>query len=452
MQRRDFLKGATIGAAGWLAADAAAAAQPPAEKTNAEPAGGRFVAGDDTIKVALIGCGFRGTGAASQALRTKGPMKLWAMADLFTDRLETSLKNLTHGVKAEYDRDASAALAAQIDVPPERRFIGFDAYQKAIDSGVDLVILTAHQHFRPEHFAYAVEKGKHVFMEKPLGVDAPGIQRVLAVNREAKRKNLKVGVGLYMRYSRRVQETVERTRAGAVGPIVTMSCYFDMSGLHDTRPKPADMNEMTYQLRNPYHFTWISGDDIVDALVHYFDLCLWLKGATPVSVQGQGGKQLHLPNQRGDTFDHQFVEYTFADDVRMFAQTRQISGCWNRSTAEIRGPRGCADLYGGRIDGENRWRWRGAMPNPYQVEHDVLADAIRRDKPHNEVEQAAAATMVGIMGRMASYSGQSVTWEQAVNSKLVLGPDHYAFDATPPSLPDASGLYPVAMPGVTKAF
>ena len=449
MQRREFSKGAVIGTTGWLAAGAGAVAD---EKPAPGPVGGRFVAGDDTIKVALVGCGFRGTGAASQALRTKGPMKLWAMADLFPDRLDVSLKNLTQGVKADYDRDPSAALAAQIDVPPERRFIGFDAYQKAIDSGADLVILTAHQHFRPLHFAYAVKQGKHVFMEKPLGVDAPGIRQVLAANEEAKRKNLKVGVGLFMRYSRSIQETIARVRAGAVGPIVTMSCYFDMLGLHDTLPRPADMTEMIYQLRNPYHFTWLSGDDIVDAVVHYLDLCLWLKGATPISAQGQGGKQSCLPSQRGDTFDHQIVEYTFADGTRMFAQTRQISGCWNRSTAEMHGPKGCADLWGGRIVGENPWHWRGTMPNPYQVEHDVLMDAIRRDKPHNEVEHAAAATMTGIMGRMATYSGQSVTWEQATGSQLVLAPDRYAFDAAPPSLPDASGRYPVAMPGVTKAF
>jgi predicted dehydrogenase len=312
---------------------------------------GAFAAGNDTIKVALIGCGFRGTGAASQILQTKGPVKLWAMADLFPDRLEASLKNLTQGLQKEYDRDTTAALTAQVDVPPERRFIGFDAYQKAIDSGVDMVILTAHQHFRPMHFAYAVTQSKHVFMEKPMGVDVPGIRQLLAANEEAKKKNLKVGVGLYMRHSRRVQETLARIREGAVGPIVMMSCYFNLAGLHDTQPRPADMTEMTYQLRNPYHFLWLSGDDIVDALVHYFDLCLWLHGAHPVSAQGQGGRQFYLTTQRGDIFDHQIVEYTFADGVKMFGQTRAIGGCWNRSAAEIHGPQGCADLYRGQILG-----------------------------------------------------------------------------------------------------
>ena len=375
-----------------------------------------------------------------------------AATKLSHDRLEASLKNLTQGLQKAYDRDTTIGLAAQVDVPPERRFIGFDAYQKAIDSGVDMVILTAHQHFRPMHFAYAVKQGKHVFLEKPMGVDVPGIQRLLAANEEAKKKDLKVGVGLYMRHSRRLQETLARVREGAVGPIVMMSCYFNLAGLHDTRPRPADMTEMTYQLRNPYHFLWLSGDDIVDALVHYFDLCLWLHGGQPVSAQGQGGRQFYLPTQRGDIFDHQIVEYTFADGVKMFGQTRAIAGCWNRSAAEIHGPQGCADLYRGQILGANPWQWRGNAPNPYQVEQDVLIDAIRNGMPHNDVDHAATATLVGIMGRMASYSGQLVTWEQALRSKQVLAPEKYAFDAVPPVMPDPSGRYPVAMPGVTKVL
>jgi len=410
------------------------------------------VSGEETIKVALIGCGFRGTGATSQALLTKGPVKLWAMADLFADRLETSYKSLVGGFKAEYEREASSGLSNRIDVPPERRFVGFDAYQKAIDSGVDLVILATHQHFRPMHFAYAVKQGKHVFMEKPLGVDAPGVRRLLAANEEAKRKNLKVGVGLYMRYSRRVQETMARVRDGAIGPTSLMSCYFNMPALRDTPPRPPDMTEMTYQLRNPYHFVWLSGDYLVDAVVHYFDLCLWLHGGHPATAQGQGGKQVYLPTQHGDTFDHQVVEYAFADGVRMFAQTRQISGCWTRSTAEIYGPKGRADLYGGKIEGASPWRMRGTMRNPYQLEHDALMDAIRNNKPHNEVDHAATATLVGIMGRMAACSGQEVTWEQVIGSQKALVPERYAFDAVPPVVADATGRYPVAVPGVTKVF
>lgn len=449
MSRHDFLKGTILGVSGLLSHDAGAKAQAP---SGGQSPAGFHAASGETIKLALIGCGFRGTGAAAQALLTKGPVKLWAMADLFADRLDSSLKHLVQGFPADYDREASAGLTNRVDVPPERRFVGFDAYQKAIDSGVDLVILAAHQHFRPMHFAHAVKQGKHVFMEKPLGVDVPGIRQILSANEEAKKKSLKVGVGLYMRYSQRVLETMARVRDGAIGPPLKMSCYFNMAALRDTPPRPADMTEMMYQLRNPYHFVWLSGDYIVDALVHYFDLCLWLHGGHPATAQGQGGRQVYLPAQQGDTFDHQVVEYAFDDGIRMFAQTRQISGCWTRSTAEILGVKGTADLFGGRIESASPWRMRGSMPNPYQVEQDVLVDAIRQDKPHNEVEHAATATLVGIMGRMASYSGQMVTWEQVMNSTLELAPQRYAFDAVPPVVADAQGRYPVAVPGVTKAL
>jgi len=444
MDRRRFLEGAAIGGASWRVNRATSAAE--------QIAPGAHPFGDETIKVALIGCGSRGTGAAAQALLTKGPVKLWAMADLFSDRLEASLNGLVRGFEADYDREASAGLEARVDVPPERRFVGFDAYQQAIDSGADLVILATHQHFRPMHFAYAVKQGKHVFLEKPMGVDVPGVRQVMAAGEEAKKKNLKVGVGLYMRHSRRVQETFRRVREGAIGRPALLCCYFNMSALRDTPPRPADMSEMTYQLRNPYHFQWLSGDYVVDALVHYFDLCLWLHGGHPGSAQGQGGRQLYLPSQQGDTFDHQAIEFTFEDGVKLFAQTRQISGCWTRSTAQAYGPHGRADLYPGRIEGRTPWRPRGPMPNPYQVEHDVLMDAIRRDTPYNDVDHAARATLVGIMGRMASYSGQQITWDQVVNCNVRLAPDRYAFDATPPVLPDETGRYPVPMPGVTKPY
>lgn len=451
MKRREFLQGAVATSMGIVAANSGRMTQAQQTSSASGTPSGVFSGGDGTIKVALVGCGSRGTGAASQVLQTKGPIKLWAMADLFADRLEASYKNLTQGMAKSWDRDPTAGLNAKIDVPPERRFVGFDAYQKAIDSGADLVLLTTHQHFRPMHYAYAVKQGKHVFMEKPLGVDVPGIRQILAANEEAKKKNLKVGVGLYMRHSRAVQETVARVRDGAVGPIVMMSCFFNLGGLHNTPSRPADMTEMTYQLRNPFHFVWLSGDDIVDAVVHYFDLCLWLKGKPPVTAQGQGGRQFYLPTQQGDVFDHQIVEYTFADGVKMFGQTRAISGCWHRSAAEIHGPAGCADLWG-RIEGANPWRWKGTAANPYQVEHDVLIDAIRQNKPYNDVDHAAEATLVGIMGRMASYSGQSITWEQMNRSKVVLAPEKYAFDATPPVVPDATGRYPVGMPGITKVI
>ena len=271
-------------------------------------AAGVFAAGDDTIKVALIGCGSRGTGAAAQALRTAGPIKLWVMADLFADRLESSLAALVKGEKAEYDREAHGGLAAQIDVPPERRFVGFDAYRQAIDSGADLVILATPPHFRPQQFAYAVAQGKHLFMEKPLAVDAPGVRQILAANAEARRKNLKVGVGLMYRHHRRFQETVARLQEGAIGPIALLRAYWNTGFLRDMPGRPPEMSEMLYQLRNPYHFLWLSGDYFVDALLHFLDVCLWIKGAHPIRAQGQGGRQVESPTQHGDIFDHHAVE------------------------------------------------------------------------------------------------------------------------------------------------
>jgi predicted dehydrogenase len=408
-----------------------------------------YAGGDETIKVAIVGCGSRGTGAVSQILRTKGPVKLWAMADLFGDRLESSLASLVKGSKGDYDRETHGSLADQIDVPPDRRFVGFDAYQKAIDSGVDLVVLTAHQHFRPLHFAYAVKQGKNVFMEKPLGVDSPGVRQILETNEEAKRKNLKVGVGLCMRHNERVKQAIARVKDGAIGPLSAICCYFNMAFLRDTTPKPSQMTEMEYQLRNPYHFVWLCGDYILDAVVHYFDLSMWVHGGHPVTAQGQGGRQYYLANQAGDAFDHQIVEFTFEDRVKLFAQCRLISGCWNQSGTHIYGLDGWANLLAGRIEGKTPWQLRKPIPNPYQVEQDLLVDAIRNNRPYNDVEHAATATLVGVMGRMASYSGQQVTWDQVLKSETRLAPERYAFDATPPAVPGPDGRYPVAMPGVT---
>jgi myo-inositol 2-dehydrogenase / D-chiro-inositol 1-dehydrogenase len=409
-------------------------------------------AGDETIKIALVGCGSRGTGAASQALRTKGPVKLWAMADLFADRLESSLANLTKGEKADYDRDAYQGFAGRVDVPPERRFVGFDAYEKAVASGVDMVILATPPQFRPTHYEHAVNRGKHVFMEKPLAVDAPGIRQVLQANQEAKRKNLKVVVGLMYRHNVRFQETVKRLQDGAIGSIPLMRCYWNMGLMRETAPRPPEMTEMTYQLRNPYHFLWLSGDYFADALLHFLDVCCWLKGTHPASAQGQGGRLVHTETQRGDTYDHHFVEFRFADGSIMAAQTRQIAGCWNISSVHAHGATGSAEIDHAVIRGDRPWRFHGNATNPYQVEHDVLFDAIRNDRPHNEVDYAATSTMTAIMGRMASYSGQLVRWEAAIGSPVRLGPMKCDFDTPAPVIADAQGKYPLAIPGVTKVF
>jgi len=437
--RRDFLKSSAVAAVGVSVTG------------NLSIARSAHAAGDDLIKIALIGCGGRGTGAACQALNTKGPVKVWAMADVFQDRLETSLAGLIKGQEARYDRSAHHGFREKIDVPPERRFVGFDAYKKAIDSGVDMVILSTPPHFRPMQFEYTVKQGKHVFMEKPVAVDGPGIRQLFATNEKAKKKGLKVVVGLHRRHDRKFQEIIRRLKKGAIGKIVFIRCYRNFGGLSVVHHQ-AEMTEMEYQLRNWNCFTWLSGDHIVEAHVHEFDVCNWLKGEHPVTAQGQGGQQVCIDSQYGDIYDHHFVEFTYSGGTKMFSQCRTIPGCWNNISAHAHGIGGAADVCCGRIEGAEKWRFRDRATNPYQVEHDVLFDAIRNDKPHNEVEYGALSTMTAIMGRMATYSGKIINWENAINSKVSLAPERYALDATPPVVPDGNGLYPVAMPGVTKVL
>ncbi len=410
-------------------------------------------AGDDTLKVALIGCGGRGTGAVVQALNTDGPVKLWAMADLFEDKIERSLATLLKSDKGRYDRQAHQGLANIVDVPPERRFVGFDAYRQAIDSGVDVVILTTQPHFRPIHFEYAVEQGKHVFMEKPVATDVPGIRQVLAAAELAKKKNLKVGVGFQRHHDAPYIETVDRLRNAAIGDIRYLRCYWNSSGARQPFVREPGMGEMEYQLRSAYYFTWLSGDHIVEQHVHNIDVCNWIMGAHPVEAQGQGGRQVRVGPLVGDIFDHHSVEYTYADGTKMFSQCRHIPACWNAVAEYAVGLKGEANVGGGRIEaGDDRWSYRGSKKNPYQVEHDVLFDAIRNDRPHNEAHYGAITTMTAILGRMATYSGKVVRWDDAIQSEVSLAPDRYAWDGTPSALPGEDGLYPCAMPGVTKVM
>jgi len=410
-------------------------------------------AGSDTLKIALIGCGGRGAGAAAQALSTSGSVTLWAMADLFADKLNTSLSALCTGQDAQYDRAAHKGLAGKIEVPPERRFIGFDAYRQAIDSGVDVVILTTAPHFRPIHFEYAAQQGKHVFMEKPVAVDAPGIRRVLAAAEVAKQKNMKVGVGLQRHHDALYEETVKRIHDGEVGEVVYQRAYWNGSGYRVRPGREPGMTEMAYQLRNPYHYTWISGDNIAEQHVHNLDVCNWIKKAHPVTAQGQGGRQVRIGPLFGDIFDHHNVEFTYEDGSQLFSQCRHMTGCWGSVAEFVVGTKGKAEVNAGRIEtGADTWRYRGPKTNPYQVEHDRLFEAIRNGRPFNEAEQGAISTMTAIMGRMATYSGKVISWDEAFKSELALAPDRYAFDGIPPVLPGPDGIYACAVPGVTKVL
>lgn len=427
-----------------------------------------YVAGSDTIKIALVGCGGRGTGAAVQALSTKGSVKLWAMADVFEDKLEASLETLSKGGRLQTMQEQQFSknsegdarikqiegFADRIDVPKERRFVGFDAYKHAIDSGADVVLLTTPPGFRPLHFEYAVSKSKHVFLEKPLAVDAPGVRRVLAANEEAKKKDLKIGVGLQRRYQIGRQETLQRIREGAIGDVILMRCYWNMGDLWMLPRKPGQ-TEMEYQLRNWYYFTWLSGDHIVEQHIHSIDACNWVKGAYPVTAQGQGGRQVRTGKEYGEIFDHHFVEFTYEDGCKLYSQSRQIPGCWNSTADYAHGTKGTADLNRGILQGPGGQRRRQSPAenvNPYQAEHDALFAAIRNNTPHNEADYGAQSTMTAILGRMATYSGKEVHLKEALQSQVALVPSRYAWDANPPVLPGPDGRYPVPIPGVTKVL
>jgi predicted dehydrogenase len=436
--RREFLKQTSGALAGAALASAI---------------GARSYAGEqNTIKVALVGCGGRGTGAAVNALSTKGPTRLVAMADVFSNRLGTSLKSL------------SQQFGQQVDVPPERQWLGLDAYKKAIDAIAPggVVILATPPGFRPIHLEYAVAKGCHVFMEKSFAVDAPGIRRVLKAGEAAAKKNLKIAGGLMSRHYKPLEEAVQQLHDGIIGEVITCWAYRE-HGAVGLAPKSPGMSELSHQIRNYSCFTWLNGSFILDWLIHNIDVCCWCKDAWPVSAQGQGGRQVRT--QPDQLFDHYAVEYHFGDGTRLFAQGRHMDNCWGFFGDIIHGAKGSAVLgegvpkpriYKGHQQTPDNliWQFKAEARNQYQVEHDLLFEAIRQDKPYNETERCAYAAMAGILGRMAAESGQMITWEEAMASDLVLAPglDRYTMDSDPPVKPDAQGRYPIAMPGQTKVL
>jgi predicted dehydrogenase len=399
----------------------------------------------DTIKVAMVGCGGRGTGAASQNLTTDKGLRLIAMADISQDQLDKSL-----GVLKKKHPE-------QVDVSTANQFIGFDAYKESI-ALADLVLIASPQGFHPYHLAEAVRQGKNVFVEKPLAVDAPGVRHVLEAAAEAKKKNLKIGVGLQRHHQPSYVETVKRIHDGAVGDITSMTCYW-LGNARAGQPRQPGEDELHYQLRNWYYFTWISGDFIVDQHIHNIDVMNWIKGGHPVRAQGMGGRQVRNdPKLHGQIFDHHFVEYEYADGSKLFSQCRQgQAGTYQQVSEHVVGTKGRADLnVQGRlfqITGANPWELRlKTAEDAHQLEHYPLTEAIRNDTPYNELELAAMSTMTAIMGRMATYSGKLVEWDEAFNSKLQLMPENVSWDMEPPVKPDAEGNYPIATPGQTVAL
>ena len=396
-------------------------------------------AGSNLIRLAFIGCGGRGGGAVTQALSTSGPVKLVAMADVFADRIEDSLKYLLR----------IDAVRRRIDVPPERRFVGFDAYQKAIDCGVDMVILTTPPHFRPIHYAAAVKAGKHVYMEKPLAVDAPGVRAVEEANLLAKKKGLKVAVGFQRRHEADCRDALRRIRDGQLGTVRLIRSYYFMDGPMGGDLRQPGETEMEYQLRRWLYFTWLSGDHFVEQSVHAVNLSNWIANARPLRAQAVGGRQVRVGQGTGQIFDHGVVEYEYPDNCRTIAFARQTAGCYSYLGQHVQGTKGDLKL------GVGVAALLGKVPpksNPYQLQHDRLFAAIRRDQPFFEAAYGASSTMAAIMGRMALYSGKEVTWAEATGSKLSLVPARYALDANPPVLPDKNGYYPVAVPGMTVAW
>ena len=396
------------------------------------------------LKLALIGCGGRGSGAAVQALTADDKVELYAMADAFRDRIDSSL----NGIKEHFDGSKN------IDVQEKNMFTGFDAYKKAIDL-CDVVILTTPPGFRPLHFEYAINNDKHVFMEKPLATDAPGIRKVLEVAKIAKEKKLNVVVGLQRHYQDKYITLYNKVVNGDIGKIVSGQVYWNDGGVW-VKKRKSSQSELEYQMRNWYYFTWLCGDHILEQHIHNIDVANWFIGDYPISAQGMGGREVRNGIDHGQIFDHHFVEFTYASGAVISSQCRHQTGTASRVDEVFQGSNGSVvtgkgemtDLSGNiKYKYPNKWN---EDPNPYQVEHDKLFQSIRNNEVINDVEYGAKSTMTAIMGRMATYTGKKITWDQAINSKEMLVPNNLTWNSTPPTLPDDNGKYLVAIPGKTQ--
>ena len=432
-KRRDFVK------QGSMLAGAIAAA-PIISRANF------FSGSDDVIKVAVIGCGGRGTGAAVQALMSKQNVKIVAMADAFRDRLDECYKNVTEELVS-----AGGGTKGTLDVPEERKFVGFDGYLKAIPLA-DVVILATPPGFRPIHFEEAVKQGKHIFMEKPVATDPAGVQRVLAAAKIAKQKKLNVVVGLQRHYQDSYRALF--AKKDMIGDITSMQAWWNNDGVW-TRPRKAGQTEMEYQMRNWYYFVWLCGDHITEQHIHNLDVINWFKNGYPVKAQGFGGRQVRKSKEHGEIFDHHYVEFHYADGSILNSQCRHMPGTSSKVDELLVGTKGkiycdaarITDLRGKTIFQFDKSKER----NPYQTEHDELFAAIAKGEyKYADAENGAYSTMTSILGRMATYSGQIIDWDKAINSGLNLHPSVYAFDAAAPVNPGPDGFYPVPVPGVTK--
>ena len=432
-KRRDFVK------QGSMLAGAIAAA-PIISRANF------FSGSDDVIKVAVIGCGGRGTGAAVQALMSKQNVKIVAMADAFKDRLDECYKNVREELA-----NAGPGTKGILDVPENRKFVGFDGYLKAIPLA-DVVILATPPGFRPIHFEEAIKQGKHIFMEKPVATDPAGVQRVLAAAKIAKQKKLNVVVGLQRHYQDSYRALF--AKKDMIGDSTSMQAWWNNDGVW-TRPRKAGQTEMEYQMRNWYYFVWLCGDHITEQHIHNLDVINWFKNGYPVKAQGFGGRQVRKSKEHGEIFDHHYVEFHYADGSILNSQCRHMPGTSSKVDELLVGTKGKIYCDAARITdlrGKTIFQFDNSKErNPYQTEHDELFAAIAKGEyKYADAENGAYSTMTSILGRMATYSGQIIDWDKAINSGLNLHPSVYAFDAAAPVNPGPDGFYPVPVPGVTK--
>ncbi len=440
-KRRDFLRETAALAGGMMLSGL------PVEKSVfANPS-------DQPIRLALVGCGGRGTGAAMQALLTSQDVKLVAMADLFRDRLDQCFRSLTSERISDWS-GASGQVKDRVAVTEETKFVGFDAYKKAI-AVADVVILATPPGYRPYHLEEAVLQDKHVFAEKPLATDGPGIRKVFDLVKLVDEKKLSVVIGLQKHYDNKYIEVVRRIHDGLIGDIVSGQVYYNSEGVWVKEREP-DQTEMEYQNRNWYYFNWLCGDHIVEQHIHNIDAFNWTKQKHPVRAQGQGGRQVRTGKEYGEIYDHHFVEFIYDDDSILNSQCRHIKGCMNKIGEHIIGTKGKVEFEGQTASvldhkGKVLYRHRGKDdPNPYQVEHDQLFASIVEGKPINDLQNGAEATLTTLLGRFASYSGQMVSRDEVLNSTRQLMPAEVQWNDMPPTLPDEKGFYPIPQPSKYK--
>lgn len=395
-------------------------------------------AGDDILRVGLVGCGGRGCGAAVNAMNADPQAHVVAVADVFEDKAQGGRKRLQE------------AKPDQTKIDDDHCFAGFDGYKKVLDSDIDVVLIATSSRFHPEYLKAAVEAGKHVFVEKPHAVDAPGIKTVVEAAKQAKEKGLCLLSGLCWRYHTGVQETMKRLLDGAIGDVVAVQeCYMRTPYRLTTRAE--GLTELEWQLRNWYHFKWLSGDDILQSLVHSLDKAGWITGdKPPVCAFGVGGRSQCFEPHFGDQFDHNAISYEYENGVRVFGFSRAQANVFNQTSDIVLGAKGRCDVLKHEITGETNWKYEGPKCNMYDAEHVALFQAIRQGTPLNSGDYMVNSTMLGLLGRMVCYTGKRITWQEALDSQEVLGPAEVNWDTKPPVGPGEDGAYPCPIPGFTE--